>query len=115
MKRSRSRLENGLRLTTMRYYTPAGYAIQAAGIYPDVLIQYSEDSKKGAPPMRESDLDGHLTPEQAKRRKRTTKTYKGKKRPEYTPIAKIPKDPRGKADFGLASAYRELLVDIAKK
>ena len=105
----------GLRLTTMRYYTPSGYAIQANGVHPDVIVKYKEDQKKGAPPMRESDLEGHLTPEQAKRRKRETKTYTGDKRPTYTPIAKVPKDPRGGADFGLDAAYRELLIDMKAK
>jgi carboxyl-terminal processing protease len=104
----------GLRLTTMRYYTPGGHAIQAAGIYPDVLIKYQEDGKKGAPPLRESDLEGHLTPEQEKRRKSTPKTYEGKKRPDYMPIAKVPANPRGGADFGLEAAYKELLLDMSK-
>lgn len=104
----------GLRLTTMRYYTPGGHAIQANGISPEVLITYSEEEGKGAPAMRESDLDGHLSAEDAARKKRATKTYKGKKRPEYTPIAKVPNDPRGGADFGLEAGYKELLIDMAK-
>ncbi len=105
----------GLRLTTMRYYTPGGHAIQAAGIYPDVLIKYAEDRKKGAPPLRESDLAGHLTAEQKKRRTGTTKTYEGDKRPEYTPIAKVPKNPRGGPDFGLETAYKELRLEMRKR
>lgn len=105
----------GLRLTTMRYYTPAGHAIQADGIFPEVLITYEEDTKAGAPPLRESDLEGHLSAEQAKQRKKVTKTYKGDKRPEYTPIAKVPADPRGGADFGLDVAYKELMTDIEKR
>ena len=53
-----------LKLTTARYYTPAGRSIQAEGIEPDVLVEESKDengkSKKGFQFVRESDLRGHL-------------------------------------------------------
>jgi carboxyl-terminal processing protease len=105
----------GLRLTTMRYYTPGGHAIQAAGISPEVLVTYEEDGVAGAaPPLRESDLEGHLTPEDA-HAKKAKKTYKGKKRPEYMAIAKVPSDPRGGPDFGLEVAYEELLLEMKQQ
>jgi carboxyl-terminal processing protease len=44
---------SGIKLTTARYYTPAGRSIQALGIVPDVLIDEGGGS-------READLDGHL-------------------------------------------------------
>jgi carboxyl-terminal processing protease len=50
----------GLKLTTMRYYTPRGRAIQALGITPDLPV------KTPAAPgniVREADLDGHLEAE----------------------------------------------------
>lgn len=56
-------LRNGarMRLTTSRYYTPSGRAIQAVGIQPDVEIPASvkivEGNDKG---RREVDLDRHL-------------------------------------------------------
>ncbi|HEX3597681.1 MAG TPA: S41 family peptidase [Polyangiaceae bacterium] len=54
----------GLRLTTMRYYTPGGHAIQAQGIHPDVTIEAGAvDRNLG--PIRESDLENHLAPEGA--------------------------------------------------
>src|SRR5207344_2516500 len=31
----------GLKLTTMRYYTPSGHSIQAQGIQPDILVESS--------------------------------------------------------------------------
>src|SRR5262249_29647811 len=37
----------GLRLTTMRYYTPNGRSIQAEGIRPDLLIQAATPSAPG--------------------------------------------------------------------
>jgi carboxyl-terminal processing protease len=103
----------GMRLTTMRYYTPGGHSIQAAGIHPDVVVAYAEDQTKGSLAMREDDLEGHLASEGA-RSKRATETYTGQKAPEYIPIDKVPVDPRGGEDFGLEVAYKELLEDIAK-
>ena len=54
----------GLKLTTARYYTPSGHAIQADGIHPDVVI---ESGTKGPPEnakvTRERDLPGHLAAE----------------------------------------------------
>src|SRR5689334_17360978 len=49
----------GLRLTTLRYYTPSGQAIQGQGVKPDLVV--------GAAPgdygiVREQNLEGHLAP-----------------------------------------------------
>jgi carboxyl-terminal processing protease len=49
----------GLRLTTLRYYTPSGQAIQGQGVKPDLVV--------GAAPggygiVRERNLEGHLAP-----------------------------------------------------
>ncbi|MFP6625303.1 MAG: S41 family peptidase [Myxococcota bacterium] len=61
-------LEDGsaLRLTTALYYTPSGRSIQEVGIEPDIVVQDSP------PPavvtgrrVRERDLEGHFTHEQA--------------------------------------------------
>jgi carboxyl-terminal processing protease len=51
-----------LRLTTARYYTPAGTSIQAKGISPDieVLQEVPEDQKARADSKGESALRGHL-------------------------------------------------------
>jgi carboxyl-terminal processing protease len=54
----------GLKLTTARYYTPSGHAIQADGIHPDVLIDSGTHGPAEAPKItRERDLPGHLPPE----------------------------------------------------
>ena len=47
---------SGLRLTTARYYTPAGRSIQATGIDPDVVVE----SKISHRVIREKDLEQHL-------------------------------------------------------
>ena len=48
-----------IKLTTARYYTPAGRSIQAKGIQPDIQVEETAD---GTTPqrVREADLDGHL-------------------------------------------------------
>lgn len=53
----------GLRLTTMRYYTPRGRAIQAQGIQPDVLVEAAYVADKTFGVVRESDLENHLPAE----------------------------------------------------
>ncbi|MEO8344874.1 MAG: S41 family peptidase [Betaproteobacteria bacterium] len=47
----------GLKLTTARYYTPAGRSIQAKGIEPDIAIDDGRDSPNR---IREANLDHHL-------------------------------------------------------
>ena len=53
---------SGLKLTTARYYTPSGHAIQADGIHPDVVVELPRAAD--APKItRERDLPGSLPPE----------------------------------------------------
>jgi carboxyl-terminal processing protease len=47
----------GLKLTTARYYTPAGRSIQAKGIEPDISVDDGRDSPNR---VREANLGGHL-------------------------------------------------------
>ena len=47
----------GLKLTTARYYTPAGRSIQAKGIEPDILVDDGRDSPNR---IREANLEHHL-------------------------------------------------------
>jgi carboxyl-terminal processing protease len=61
---------NGLRLTTALYYTPGGRSIQEVGIVPDIIVEAVEveqvaresDSRRR---LREADLEGHFTHEEA--------------------------------------------------
>jgi carboxyl-terminal processing protease len=49
--------ETGLRLTTARYYTPAGKSVQEAGIEPDIVVpQLSDATRNERPRLREADL-----------------------------------------------------------
>jgi carboxyl-terminal processing protease len=53
----------GMRLTSMRYYTPKGRAIQAQGIEPDVQVEAGVLPDKSFGVVRESDLENHLPAE----------------------------------------------------
>jgi len=53
----------GLRLTAMRYYTPAGNGIQASGVLPDETVSDSESDQVDL--IRESELPNHLPSEQS--------------------------------------------------
>lgn len=53
-----------VKLTTSRYYTPAGRSIQALGIEPDIATQpgtWTRDEGTGFAPLSESNLSGHLS------------------------------------------------------
>jgi carboxyl-terminal processing protease len=53
--------ESAVKLTTARYYTPSGAAIQAKGILPDVMLDETEEGNIiGALRTREADLQKHL-------------------------------------------------------
>ena len=53
--------DTGIKLTTARYYTPSGKAIQAKGIVPDVMLdETAEGDLFAALRMREADLEKHL-------------------------------------------------------
>ena len=52
--------ETALKLTTARYYTPAGRSIQAKGIVPDIIVEETPNGSGGGIRLREADLDRHL-------------------------------------------------------
>jgi carboxyl-terminal processing protease len=49
-----------LRLTTARYYTPSGNAVQEEGIEPDIVVRDPSESNDKLPALREADLRNHL-------------------------------------------------------
>jgi carboxyl-terminal processing protease len=112
----------GLRLTTMRYYTPNGTAIQARGVTPDVQVQaaYVEDDSFGV--LKERDLENHLPAEGSTNP--TTQREPGKLRGSdnaassetYLGVAKtVPKDPTGGADFALSIGFQILRGVLTQK
>ncbi len=60
---------SGLRLTTARYYTPSGKSIQSSGIVPDIELDFTPPNEKEKKDVgkfvREEDLEGHMTNEDA--------------------------------------------------
>ncbi len=97
---------SGLRLTTMRYYTPSGRSIQAQGIMPNVVIRRADG--KPADVVRESDLEGHL-PAETGGSKFDIETLEAPA-DQLTPtkFSELPDDPSSGKDFVLAEGYRRL-------
>ena len=55
--------DTALKLTTARYFTPAGHSVQEGGIKPDISVPQLSDpdlAKRNKYTLRESDLRGHL-------------------------------------------------------
>lgn len=123
----------GLKLTTARYYTPSGHAIQADGIHPDVIIE--SGTKGPAEPgkiTRERDLPGHLPAETPgggsplRDAGALVITDAGAARPgpdgggggdEVAGMLArdMPKDPSTSNDVVLRVGYQMLRADIAKR
>ena len=98
----------GVKLTTMRYYTPRGTSIQARGIEPDVVVEMSGDTDEAAPTVREQDLRGHL-PAEGGDEARSTRVVRAASPPKagvLPPVAEIPSDPTQGDDPVLALGYR---------
>mgnify|MGYP000034053559 CR=1 FL=1 len=101
----------GMRLTTMRYYTPNGRSIQAQGILPDVLVERAKPAQRGEV-VHESDLDNHLVAEASTSRSTSgSAPHQVVKAPETDsgPTREAPADPSKTTDFTLATGYKLLL------
>jgi len=63
--------KEAIKLTTARYYTPSGGSIQAAGITPDVYVEFREFKDKanarGFKRIKENDLPGRLDNDSGKK------------------------------------------------
>ncbi len=102
----------GLRLTTMRYYTPSGRSIQAEGIKPDVVVSQQSDV------LRERDLEGHLPAEHggaaAAHKSVVVEGNKGSSDPDVS-VRDIPVDPVKGNDFALSIGYQLLAKTLDDK
>jgi carboxyl-terminal processing protease len=83
----------GLKLTTARYYTPAGRSIQAKGIEPDIYVDDGRDSPNR---IREANLERHLETNKA-----------GSATGGAAPNPHAPKDPAAKPDAPSAPSKSE--------
>jgi carboxyl-terminal processing protease len=112
----------GLRLTTLRYYTPSGQAIQARGVTPDLLVG-GQPGDYGI--VREQNLDNHLPAVEGALTQTpppvvTPSTERGAgSGPQTTDdidhgvVRDVPSNPRGGPDLALAKAY-ELVIAAAQ-
>ncbi len=113
---------SGIRLTTMRYYTPSGRSIQAEGIRPDIVIQRARDATT-ADAVRERDLDGHLAAEGAPRAPSATVLIEPKRSgssaaqedPQTDSAKEVPLDPTKGTDFALSVGYETLRKSISER
>jgi carboxyl-terminal processing protease len=103
--------DTAVKLTTARYYTPNGRAIQARGIVPDLMVDENADGDGlNGMRLREADLQKHLSND------------KGKEADARAPIDELEEEKRiaalekrrkplefgGKDDFQLAQALNQL-------
>jgi carboxyl-terminal processing protease len=112
----------GIRLTTMRYYTPNGRSIQAEGVRPDLLIQAAQPTAPGEI-LRERDLEGHLPAERSgapagpsvQIDQRANVMVDTTKTPgEASNLSgEVPTDPTKGKDFALSVGYQLLLKNIS--
>jgi carboxyl-terminal processing protease len=107
----------GMRLTTARYYTPAGRAVQADGIHPNIVIDDAKPAP-GLPRLRERDLENHLSAE-----------HRGSPPPpsrhlaappdapptETSPSSEVPRNPSTGKDFVLKVGYETLRAKTSAK
>ena len=113
----------GLRLTTLRYYTPAGVGIQASGIEPNQVHISKEE--KSSDNFRESDLSGHLPSERptglATLGQNDGEQVAHEDQPCEIPkpllplsqrIGQLPANPSNSSDESIAYAFRALSVQL---
>jgi len=114
----------GLKLTTMRYYTPTGHSIQAQGIQPDILVESSRVAAASSRVTRERDLEGHLPAEGDATARSGAPVFrspspKGEKGNEPEPgprtAADVPFNPVGAPDFALSIAFQVVRGVLAPK
>ena len=115
----------GIKLTTMRYYTPSGHSIQAQGIQPDILVESSRVATAPSRVTRERDLEGHLPAEGETAARSTAPVYRsptlsqGDKGADPEPgprtAADVPSNPVGGTDFALSIAYQVVRGVLAPK
>lgn len=110
----------GLKLTTARYFTPSGHAIQADGIHPDVLLESSTRiaADAGAPTLRERDLENHLPAEGPQGgapvapRDGGAASIDGGPGAETLLVSEVPTDPTTSKDLALRTGYQLLRSKI---
>jgi len=98
--------ETALKITTARYYTPAGRSIQAKGIVPDVwLDETAEGNVFAALRMREADLEKHLVGGDEKKDEAREKAREEARKKLEEQAAKSKEPPKPLPEFGSAEDF----------
>ncbi|RVU44557.1 S41 family peptidase [Rubrivivax rivuli] len=93
--------DTALKITTARYYTPAGKSIQAKGIVPDIwLDETAEGNVYAALRMREADLERHLTGADEKKDAEREKAREEARKKLEEQQAKTKEPPKPLPEFG---------------
>jgi carboxyl-terminal processing protease len=98
--------ETALKITTARYYTPAGRSIQAKGIVPDIwLDETAEGNVFAALRMREADLEKHLVGGEEKKDEAREKAREEARKKLEEQAAKSKEPPKPLPEFGSAEDF----------
>jgi len=98
--------ETAVKLTTARYYTPAGKAIQAKGIVPDVFLdETAEGNVFAALRTREADLEKHLSGADEKKDPERDKAREEARRKLEEQMARSKEPPKPLPEFGSAEDW----------
>ncbi len=99
--------DTALKITTARYYTPNGRAIQAKGIVPDVwLDETAEGNVFAALRVREADLDKHLGGADEKKDEAREKAREEARKKLEEQFAKSKETPKPLPEFGSAEDFQ---------
>jgi carboxyl-terminal processing protease len=104
----------GIKLTTARYYTPAGHAIQGDGIHPEVEVLEAKRKTSDFPGYTERDLTGALPPDPSAPPPRPpvapqARVETGSAPEDLASRRTVPNDPRTGDDPLLKVAFERLL------
>jgi len=99
--------DTALKITTARYYTPSGKAIQAKGVVPDIWLDETADGNVfAALRMREADLQKHLTGADEKKDEARTKAREEARMKLEEQLAKQKDVPKPLPEFGTADDFQ---------
>jgi carboxyl-terminal processing protease len=110
--------DTALKITTARYYTPSGRAIQAKGVVPDIwLDETAEGNVFAALRMREADLQKHLAGNDEKQEEARAKAREEARMKVEEQLSKQKDTPKPLPEFGTADDFQltQALNQLSKR
>ena len=99
--------DTALKITTARYYTPTGKAIQARGVVPDIWLDETADGNVfAALRMREADLNKHLAGADEKKDEARNKAREEARQKLEEQLSKQKDAPKPLPEFGTAEDFQ---------